>query len=212
MANVSKELKWLERHRFPLVASGIERPAARINIKEEFLALATDVLGLIHDVVQVGVEDEILVGLPDPECEAALLVGEGTPREGTGPALHDHVLPLDSNAVKDVVHAVVFGEAESGGAGVEGATKGEAAGGGADEGAEVELDVVVELIGVRTVDLDDVVGAVGGETVEGPVQELEGGEPELRWEHHLHEALAKGQQLQERGQRCPEPLHFRLSV
>jgi len=61
----------LEQHRFP--------PTARICDKEAFLVLTADIVGLVHDGVQVGVEDELIVTLPDSEREATLLVGEGPP-------------------------------------------------------------------------------------------------------------------------------------
>ncbi|KAL3729433.1 hypothetical protein ACJRO7_026534 [Eucalyptus globulus] len=94
-----KGARVLQRHRFP--------PAARISVKEAFLVLTVDVVGLVHDVVQVGVEDELIVALPDPELEATLLVREGPPRGRLGLPLPHHMLPLDGNAVKDVNDAVI---------------------------------------------------------------------------------------------------------
>lgn len=103
------------------------------------------------------------------------------------------MLPEDGNAVEVVHHAVVVGEAEGDGAGVEGAREAEAGASDGDRGAEVELHGVVELVGVDAIDLRDVEVVVGGEPVEDLVEELGEGVAELRWEHCLEEALAEGQ-------------------
>lgn len=76
------------------------------------------------------------------------------------------MFPEDGDAVEGVDHAVVVGEAEGDGGGVEGAREAEACAGDGDGGAEVELDGVVELVGVDAVDLGDVEVVVGGEPVE----------------------------------------------
>jgi hypothetical protein len=83
--------------------------------------------------------------------------------------LGDDVFLDDGNAVVGVDDAVIVGEAEGDGTGVELAGEAEAAVGDGDRGAEIELDGVVELVGVDDVDLGDVEVAVGGEPVENPV-------------------------------------------
>jgi len=83
--------------------------------------------------------------------------------------LGDDVFLDDGNAVVGVDDAVIVGEAEGDGTGVELAGEAEAAVGDGDGGAEIELDGVVELVGVDDVDLGDVEVAVGGEPVENPV-------------------------------------------
>lgn len=123
----------------------------------------------------------------------------------------DDVFPDDGDGFVGVDDAVIVGEAEGDGAGVECAGEAEAAAGGdGDGGAEIELDGVVELVGVDAVDLGDVEVAVGGEPVGDPVQELESCEPELRWEDYLEEGLAEGQNSQKGGQRGPILLHFAM--
>ena len=77
--------------------------------------------------------------------------------------MRDDVFPEDVNAVKGVGDVVIVGEAEGEAAGVDGAREAEAVAGDGDGGAEVELDGVVELVGVDAVDLGDVIVAVGGE-------------------------------------------------
>lgn len=102
------------------------------------------------------------------------------------------MLPEDGDAIEGVHHAVIVREPKSDGAGVEGTCQAEAAAGDGDGGAQVELDGVVELVGVHAVDLRDVEVVVGGEPVEDLVEELHEGEAKLWWEDCLEEALAEG--------------------
>lgn len=109
----------------------------------------------------------------DSESEAALFVGEGAPGEGRGLAGGDDVLPDDGSTGERVEEAVVGGEAEGEGGGVEVAGEVDMGGGGDGGGVgEVELDGVVELVGVDAVDFGDVEVAVGGERVADAGEEL----------------------------------------
>lgn len=101
------------------------------------------------------------------------------------------MFPEHIDAVEGVDDAVIVGEAEGEAAGVEGAREAKAVAGDGDGGAQVKLDGVVKLVGVDAVDLGDVEVAVGREAVEDPVEELDGGEPELRRKHRLEERLAE---------------------
>ena len=111
-------------------------------------------------------------------------------------SLRDDVFPEDGGTVEGVGDGVIVGETEGEGGGVEGAGEAEAVAGDGDGGAEVELDSVVELVGVDAVDLRYVEVAVGGEQVEDPVEELHGGEPELRRENRLEDGLAESEHAQ----------------
>jgi hypothetical protein len=71
----------------------------------------------------------------------------------------------DGNAVVGVDDAVIVGEAEGDGTGVERVGEAEATASDGDRGAEINLDSVVELVGVDAVNLGDVEVAVGGEPV-----------------------------------------------
>lgn len=106
-------------------------------------------------------------------------------------SLRDDVFPEDVNAVKGVGDVVIVGEAEGEAAGVDGAREAEAVAGDGDGGAEVELDGVVELVGVDAVYLRYVEVAVGGEAVEEAVEEFNGRETEFWWEHCLEKRLAE---------------------
>jgi len=182
----------LEGHRFPGVAPGIQGTASGIGVQKTILVLPPDIAGFLHNVIEVGIEDQGLVFLLDPEREATLLVGERTPGEGLGLPLRDHVLPEDVDAVEGVHDAVIVGEPEGEAAGVDSACETEAVSGDGNGGAEVELHGVVELVGVDAVDLRYVEVAVGGEAVEDPVEELDGSETELRWEDCLEDGLTEG--------------------
>lgn len=57
----------------------------------------------------------------DFEGEASFFFGHWAPGEVLGLSRSDDVFPVDSNAVEDVDEAVVVGEAEGDGGGVEGA-------------------------------------------------------------------------------------------
>lgn len=151
-------------------------------------------------MVEVGREDERLVRLFYAEREAALLLRERPPRDGLRLALRDTVLPGGSSAAEGVHQAVVVGEPEGEGGGVEAA--GEAKAGGCDGGgaAEIELHGVVQLVGVYAVDLGDVEVAVGGEAVKDAVEDLGGYESQLRREHGVEEALEEGEDPHERSQ------------
>ncbi|KAL2558973.1 Uncharacterized protein Fot_03712 [Forsythia ovata] len=127
----------------------------------------------------------------DSKSEASFLFRKRSPRKHLGLPLTDNVFPFDGCAIIGIHEAVVVGEAEGDGARIEAAREAEA---GADDGGgatEIELDGVVELVGVDTVDLGDVIVAVGGELVEEAVEELEGGKPELWREDCLQKALTK---------------------
>lgn len=91
------------------------------------------------------------------------------------------MLPPEGDPTEGVEEGVIVGQAEGDGGGVDGAGKAEAAGGGGGRGggAEVELDGVVELVGVDAVDLGDVEVAVGREVVGEAVDEFEERESEL---------------------------------
>ena len=188
----------LKGNRLPRETSRIQPPAAaaaaRVRVKEPILIPPANLLGLLDDVIQVRVEDQALVSLLDAEREAALLLGHWAPGEGLGLSLRDDVLPEDGGGVEGVDDGVVGGEAEGDGGGVEGAREAEAGGGGdgGGGGAEVELDGIVELVGVDAVDLRYVEVAEGGEELEESVDEFEGGVTELRWEYGVHEALEEG--------------------
>ncbi|CAH8337164.1 unnamed protein product [Eruca vesicaria subsp. sativa] len=176
----------LKRNRLPRKPSRIQPPAtSRVRVKKPILIPPTNLLGLLHDVIQVRVKNQDFVLFLDPEREASLLLGHWSPGEGLGLSLCDDVFPEDGDGVERVGDGVVVGEAEGDGGGVEGAGEGEAVGGegGDGGGGEVELDGIVELVGVdAVVDLGDVEVAEGGEELEEAVDEFEGGETELRWE------------------------------
>ena len=72
----------LERHRLPRVAPGIQRSAAGVGVQEPLLVFSPDIVGLLSDVVEVGVEDEVLVPLLDSQSEPPLLLRQRPPREG----------------------------------------------------------------------------------------------------------------------------------
>ena len=121
------------------------------------------------------------------------------------------MLPDDGDAVEGVDEGVVVGEAEGGGGGVQGAGEAEAAAGdGGGGGAQVELDGVVELVGVDAVDFGDVEVAVVGGRAEEAFEELEDGEPELRREDGVEDALAERQHPQKGSHRRPKLLHINL--
>ncbi|KAF1875776.1 hypothetical protein Lal_00006406 [Lupinus albus] len=102
----------------------------------------------------------------DPEREATLLIGEWSPREGLRLSLGNDMFPEDINAVKSIGDGVIVGKTEGESGGVEGTCEAETGSGDGDMGAEVELDGVVEFVGVDAVNLRDVEVAVGGEAVE----------------------------------------------
>ena len=106
------------------------------------------------------------------------------------------MLPQHVHAIEGVDDAVIVGQPEGEARGVDGACEAEAVTGDGDGGAQVELDGVVELVGVDAVDLRYVEVAVGGEAVEDTVEELHGSEAELRWEHCLEDGLAEGKHTQ----------------
>lgn len=108
------------------------------------------------------------------------------------PLRHD-VFPNQSYAIEGVDDAVVVGETERDGARVESASEAQPAAVDGNRGTQVELDRVVEFVGVDAVDFGDVEIAVGREEMEDPVDELEAGEAEFGRENELEEALAKGQ-------------------
>ena len=176
------------------MSPGVQRPASGVGVKQPVLVLPTDLVGSLHDEVEVRGEDQGFVSLLDAESEAALLLGQRSPGEGLSLSLRDDVFPEDGDVVEGVDDGVVVGEAEGDGGGVEGAREAEAGGGGdgGGGGAEVELDGIVELVGVDAVDLRYVEVAEGGEELEESVYEFEGGVTELRWEYGVHEALAEG--------------------
>lgn len=111
-------------------------------------------------------------------------------------SLSDDVFPEHIDAVKGVDDGVIVGEAEGEGAGVEGACEAETVAGDGDGGAEVELDGVVELVGVDAVNLRYVEVAVGGEAVEDSEEEFQGSEAKLWWEHCLKDGLAESKHTQ----------------
>lgn len=174
------------------MTSSIDRTATRIGVEKSILIVPSNLGSFFHDVIEVGLEDEILVLFPDTESETTLLVGQWAPGEGMGLAVGDNVFPDDGDAAEDVEEAVVVGEGEGDGGGVGGTREGEAVAGDGGGGAEVELGGVVEFVGVDAVDLGDFVEAVGGEPVEEALEEFQGGEPELRWQDCVEEALAEG--------------------
>ena len=106
------------------------------------------------------------------------------------------MLPQHVHAVEGVHDAVIVREAEGEPGRVHGACEAQPVAGDGDGGAQVQLDGVVELVGVHTVDLRYVEVAVGGEAVEDPVEELHGSEAQLRWEHCLEDGLAEGKHTQ----------------
>ncbi|WVZ11712.1 hypothetical protein V8G54_016242 [Vigna mungo] len=183
MANVSKVLG---------VAPGIQGTTSGIGVQKTILVLPSDIAGFLHDVIEVGIEDQGLVFLLDTEREATLLVGERTPGEGLGLPLSDHVLPEDVDAVEGVHDAVIVGEAEGKAAGVDSACETEAVSGDGNRGAEVELHGVVELVGVDAVDLGYVKVAVGGEAVEDTIEEFDGSKTEFGRENCLEDGLTEG--------------------
>lgn len=182
----------LERHRFPGMAPRIQRAAAGVGVEQTVLILPPQFVGPFHDEIEVGIEHQVFVLFPDPQSEAPLLLRQRPPREGLRLALGHHVLPLHRGAFVAVDEAVVVGEAEGDGGRVEAAGEAEAGAGDGRGGAQVELNSVVELVGVDAVDLGDVVVAVGGEVAEDAVEEFQGGEAELRREHRVEEALPEG--------------------
>lgn len=186
----------LEGHRFPRVAPGVQGATPGIGVQKTILVLPSDIAGFLHNVIEVGIEDQGLVFLLDPEREATLLVGEWAPGEGLGLPLRHHVLPEDVHAVEGVHDAVIVGEPEGEAARVDGACEAEPVPGDGDGGAEVELHGVVELVGVDAVDLRYVEVAVGGEAVEDPIEELDGSETEFRGEHCLEDGLTERKHTQ----------------
>ncbi|KAG5573054.1 hypothetical protein H5410_062820 [Solanum commersonii] len=72
---------------------------------------------------------------------------------------------------------------------------------------QVELNSVVKLVGVYSVDLRDVVVAISGEPVTDSMNDFENGETNLRWENYLKEALTECPYSHHRCQRCPYLLH-----
>lgn len=164
------------------MSPGVQRPASGVGVKQPVLVLPTDLVGSLHDEVEVRGEDQGFVSLLDAESEAALLLGQRSPGEGLSLSLRDDVFPEDGDVVEGVDDGVVVGEAEGDGGGVDGAGEAQTVAGDGDGGAEVELDGVVELVGVDAVDLRYVEVAVGGEEVEDSVEEFEEGETELRRE------------------------------
>lgn len=133
------------------------------------MVLSPHFVGLVHYVIQIRIENHLLVALLDSESEASFFFRQRAPRESLGLPLGDDVFPDDGDAVVGVDDAVIVGEAEGDGAGVERAGEAETAAGDGDGGAQIELDGVVELVGVDAVDLRDVEVAVGGEPVGDPV-------------------------------------------
>lgn len=103
------------------------------------------------------------------------------------------MFPEHRHAVEGVHHAVVVGEAKGDGRGVEGARQAQPRAGDRNRGAQVQLDGVVQLVGVDSVDLGDVEVVVGREPVEDFAGQFQKSEPELRREHCLKKALAEGQ-------------------
>lgn len=93
------------------------------------------------------------------------------------------MFPEDGDAVESVDDGVVVGETERDGGGVDGASEAQTVSGDGNGGAQVELDGVVELVGVDAVDFCYVEVAVGREEVEDSVEEFEESETELRWEY-----------------------------
>lgn len=176
----------LKRNRLPRKTSRIERPASRIRVKKPVLILPANLAGSLHDVVQVGVEDQVFVFLLDPEREPTLLLRHWPPGEGLGLSLRDDVFPDDGDGVEGVHDGVVVGEAEGDWGGVDGAREAEAVSGDGDGGAEVELDGIVKLVGVDAVNLRYVEVTEGGEELEDSVETFEEGETELRWEYWIH--------------------------
>lgn len=118
------------------------------------------------------------------------------------------MLPQHRHAVEGVDDAVIVGEAEGNGAGVEGASEAESASGDGHGGAQVQLHRVVQLVRVDSVDLRDVEVAIGREPVEDPGEELHKSETKLWWENYLEEALTEGQHTKKGGQGGPVLLHF----
>lgn len=167
------------------MAPRVQRSAARVGVEQSILILPPQLVRPLHHEIEVRAEHQLFVLFPHPQSEAPLLLRQGAPREGLRLALGDDVLPLDGDPLVGVDEAVVVGEAECYGGGVEAAGEAEAVAGDGGGGAEVELDGVVELVGVDAVDLGDVVVAEGGEIAEEAVEEFEGGEAELRWENRV---------------------------
>ncbi|KAL2459359.1 Uncharacterized protein Fot_55048 [Forsythia ovata] len=127
----------------------------------------------------------------DSKSEASFLFRQRSTRKRLGLSLTDNMFSFDGCAIIGIHEAVVVGEAKGNGAGIEAAREAEA---GVDDGGgatEIELDGVVELVGVDTVDLGDVIVVVGREPVEEVVEELEGGKPKLRRKDCLQKALTK---------------------
>ena len=118
---------------------------------------------------------------------------------------HD-VLPEDGDPIEGVHQGVVVGEAEGGGRGIQGPGKAQPATGDGGGGARVELDNVVELVGVDAIDFSDIEVAVGG-AVEEAFEELQHCKPELRREHGAEDALEEGQHPQKGRKRRPKLLH-----
>lgn len=71
------------------------------------------------------------------------------------------MFPQDPDAFVAVHEAVVVGQPEGDGAGVEPASEAQAVAGDGSGATEVQLDGVVEFVGVDAVDLCDVIVAVG---------------------------------------------------
>ena len=83
---------------------------------------------------------------------------------------HD-VLPEDGDPIEGVHQGVVVGEAKGGGRGIQGPGEAQPAVGDGGGLARVELDSVVELVGVDAIDFSDIKVAVGG-TVEEAFEKL----------------------------------------
>lgn len=103
------------------------------------------------------------------------------------------MLPNGGCAFECVDKAIVVGEAEGEDGGIEGTGEREAGASNGGGGAEVELNSVVELVGVNSVDLGDVEVAVSGEGAKETVEELRGCEAEIGREDSVEEALTEGE-------------------
>lgn len=124
------------------------------------MILSSNISGFLHDVIQVGVEDEGFVPLFNSKGEASLLIWEGAPGEGLRLTLRDHVLPPGGDPVEGIHERIIVGQAVGEAAGIECSGEADAAAGDGGGAAEIELDRVVELVGVDPVDLGDVEVAV----------------------------------------------------
>lgn len=107
-------------------------------------------------------------------------------------ALRDYVLPHHLYAVVNVDETVIVGQAEGDCTGIEAAGEAEPISGDGGGAGKVELDGVVQLVGVDAVDFGDVVVTVRRDPVEDTLKDFDRSKPELRREDGVEDALAEG--------------------